>query len=132
MVNKMSEKIILDDFYPSGNVKPVKEANDINKEQDHYVYVGTNWCAHSQLGTAHFSEACGVEDKDGKNRLCYGLDLGKKGAREIAKELNLPEFKGVPAMVKWNSADQKYEKISVGRRMANQVLDIFKKNEGGL
>lgn len=128
----MDKEITLDDFYLNGNVMPVEKVKDINRNRDHYMYVGSNWCTHSQLGTAHFSEACGVETEDGKRRLCYGLDLGKEGARELAKELDLPEFRGVPAMVKWNANNRKYEKVAVGRRMAQQVLDIFRKSEEGL
>lgn len=125
------EERSLDAFFLSGNVKPIKDAKDINQKEDFYMYVGSNWCPHSQLGTTHFSEACGVKKKDGSDRSCYGLDLGREEGGKIAEELKLPSFSGVPAMVKWDSKKKEFQKVATGRRMSPEVLDLFEKSESG-
>ena len=123
----MSEekKVTLDDFFKSENVKPITNTSEIDRNHDHYLFVGANWCKYSQLGTGQFSEACGAKKEDGNKRVCYGLDLAKDGGRDISNDLNLPDFRGVPATVKWDAEKKKYEKIANGMVPTPQLDKIF-------
>ena len=122
------KKITLDDFFVGRSVTPINSKDDVKRNGEHYLYVGSNWCGHSQLGTAHFSEACQTDNLDGEPRECYGLDLAKDGGHELAQELGLPDVRGVPALFKYNG--EKYDLIASGRRMSHQYADLFNESEG--
>lgn len=124
----MEDKISLDDFFINKVVK-VNSADDIDTTEDHYLFVGSVGCPHSQLGTAHYETACNVKKFDGGDRKCYGLDLSKEGARTIAEKIGIPEVQGVPTTLKFNASEQKYENLIGGRLMSHQFDKLFKDSE---
>ena len=123
------DKITLDSFFPSDAVTPIQDISDIDMDEDFVVYAGSNWCGHSQLGTAHYAEACRATNLDGKKTTCLGLDLAKEGGRELAEEMGLPDIRGVPALLKWKAKEREFETVATGRRNVPQYLEILK---GGL
>ena len=128
----MNERISLDDFFLSNDVIKVSGADDIDKSEDHFIFVGNVNCPHSQIGTAHFESACRVEEED-RERKCYELDLSKDGSRKIAEDIGLPNIQGVPSMLRWNAKNKVYETAAEGRRMSYQYNEVFKDfEEGGI
>lgn len=122
---------VLDEFFTGRTVTPINDVKDVKTNDDYFLYVGSNWCGHSQLGTAHFAEACSVETPDGEERHCYGLDLAKEGGVELAEKLGIPNARGVPALFKYNANEEKFENIATGRRMSHEYAEIIKNSEGG-
>jgi hypothetical protein len=127
--NKNDKK--LDDFFVGGSVKPLTEAADFDRGEDSFLYLGSNWCGHSQLGTAHFAEGCRAP-KAGNDRQCYGIDIGTGEGKELAKELEIPKTRGVPALFSWNSGEGKWKKLATGRLKSYQYKRAFEEQEGGL
>jgi len=120
------EKITLDSYFPSKAVTPIKSIEDIDMNEDSYIYAGSNWCGHSQMGTAHYAEACRATNDDGNATTCYGLDLAKDGGREIASAMGLPDIRGVPALLKWDAKEKEFKTVATGRRNVPQYLEILK------
>jgi hypothetical protein len=129
MSNKQN-KMTLDEFFLGKTVTPLERAADFDEGKDSFLFVGANWCGHSQLGAAHFSEACRDPQEVESPRTCYGIDLAKEGGRQLAKELGVPSSRGVPVAFKWNAEEGLWENIVTGRKLAGEYDELFREKEG--
>lgn len=129
----MSEEkeFTLDDLFIGRNVTTIDKKDDMNLGKDGVLFVGANYCGHSQIGASAYESACSVLKEEGRDLDCYSLDVNKKGGGDIAKGLKLPPVGGVPALLKWSANDEKWETIAKGRRTSPQYLETLENNNSG-
>lgn len=128
-MSEEEKEFTLDELFIGRNVKTVSDKKDVNLDKDNILYVGANYCGHSQIGTSAYESACSVLKEDGSEVECYSLDVNKKGGREIAKGLNLPPVSGVPSLLKWSAKEKGWDIIARGRRSSPEYLQVLE-NEG--